>query len=179
MNPDATPLPQIPRPLSAVWREFRIQVIPLVVFAVVVALAICLWRTMPISADVRGVGEGQRSLITSPRFGFLQHIEVQPYQWVEAGDPLVTLLPSDPGAQLSLLQSELQLTRLRLEPSVADQNALNYEQIRVDWLRLKEELATSKVRLESAETMLARNEPLYKEHLISRDAYDVMVRDRD
>jgi len=178
MNPDPNPLPQIPRPISAVWREFRIQVIPFVVFVVVICLAISVWRTMPISGDIRGVGEGQRSMITSPRIGVLQRVEVQPYQWVEAGDPLVTITPFDPAAQLSLLQSDLQLTRLRLEPSIADQNALSYEQIRVDSLKLKDELAAAKGNLEWAESALKRNEPMFKEKLISQDLYENLQRER-
>jgi len=179
MNSDPKALPQIPRPLSAVWREFRIQVIPLVVFVVVICLAVSVWKTLPISADIRGVGEGQRSLVTSPRIGVLQRVEVQPYQWVEAGDPLVTILPFDPGAQLSLLQSDLALTRLRLEPSMADQNSFNYEQIRVDWLKLKDELETAKVNLESSESAFVRNEPMFKEKLISEDTWETIKRNRE
>jgi multidrug resistance efflux pump len=179
MKPDPNRLPAIPTPVSAVWREFRIQVVPFVVFAVVVGATVFVWKTLPLSSDIRGVGEGMRSLVTSPRIGVLQRVEVQPYQWVEAGDPLVTILPFDPGAQLSLLQSELQLTRLRLEPSIADQQALNYEQIRVDWLKLKNELATAKIRLQQSENAIPRNEDLFKEGLISKDIYEGIVRDRD
>ena len=70
--------------------------------AIVVCGAVIVWKTLPISGQIRGVGEGQRSLVTSPRIGVLQRVEVQPYQWVEAGDPLVTIAPFDPSAQLSL-----------------------------------------------------------------------------
>src|SRR2546426_8734967 len=179
MKPDPNRLPPIPTPVSAVWREFRIQVIPFVVFAIVVCGAVIVWKTLPISGQIRGVGEGQRSLVTSPRIGVLQRVEVQPYQWVEAGDPLVTIAPYDPSSQLSLLQSDLQLTRLRLEPSIADQNALNYEQIRVDLFKLVDELETAKVNLAGAESMLTRYETAFKEKLISQDVYENTVRNRD
>ena len=179
MKPDPNRLPPIPTPVSAVWREFRIQVIPFVVFAVVVCGAVIVWKTLPISGQIRGVGEGARSLVTSPRIGVLQRVEVQPYQWVEAGDPLVTIAPFDPSAQLSLLQSDLQLTRLRLEPSMADQNALNYEQIRVDLLKLKDELETAKANLVWAESAFTRNEPMFKEKLISQDVWENIKRDRE
>jgi len=179
MKPDPNRLPPIPTPVSAVWREFRIQVIPFVVFAIVVCGAVIVWKTLPISGQIRGVGEGQRSLVTSPRIGVLQRVEVQPYQWVEAGDPLVTIAPFDPSAQLSLLQSDLNLTRLRLEPSMADQNALNYEQIRVDLLKLKDELETAKANLVWAESAFTRNEPMFKEKLISQDVWENIKRDRE
>ncbi|HKQ37568.1 MAG TPA: HlyD family efflux transporter periplasmic adaptor subunit [Verrucomicrobiae bacterium] len=172
-------LPPIPTPISAVWRELRIQLGPVFVFLVVVAVVIYLWRMMPPSTGLRGIGEGARSLVTSPRPGVVQRLEVQPYQWVEAGDPLLTILPLDPDAQLDLLQSELQLTRLRLEPSTADQNALNFEQVRVDALRLKQELAMARVNLERAESALQRNQALLKEQLVSQDLYEITLRDRD
>ena len=178
-NKDPKDLPPIPIPASAIWREIRIQVFPIFIFLVVATAAILLWNTMPKTGNVRGVGEGLRSTVTSPRIGVLQRLEVQPYQWVEAGDPLLTILPIDPDAQLDLLQSELQLTRLRLEPSMADQNALNFEQVRVDALRLKEDVAMAKVELARAESALKRNEALIKEQLVSRDLYEISVRDRD
>jgi len=176
---DPKDLPPIPTPISAVWREFRIRIGPVLVFLIVVSAVGYLWNTMPGKGSLRGVGEGVRSFVTSPRVGLLQHVAVESYQWVEAGDPLLTILPVDPDAQLDLLQSELQLTRLRLEPSMADQNALNFEQVRVDALRLKQELAMAKVNFEHAESALKRNEALIKEQLVSRDIYELSLRDRD
>src|SRR5688572_13260585 len=101
---DNSPLPPIPTPLANVWRELRIQVIPIVVFVMVVCGAVYVWRTLPGSSDIKGVGEGVRSVVTSPRIGVLQRLEIQPYQWVKAGDPLVTILPVDPNAELDMLQ---------------------------------------------------------------------------
>jgi multidrug resistance efflux pump len=176
---DPKDLPPIPIPASAIWREIRIQVFPIFIFLVVATAAVLLWSSMPKTGNVRGVGEGLRSVVTSPRVGVLQRLEVQPYQWVEAGDPIITILPVDPDAQLDLLQSELQLTRLRLEPSMADRNALNFEQVRVDALTLKQDLAMAKVNLERAESALKRNETLMKEQLVSRDIYEISLRDRD
>jgi multidrug resistance efflux pump len=180
MKNDPNGLPSIPIPLSAVWREFRIQVIPFVIFAMVVCAAAYMWMALPIGGgNVRGVGEGLRSVVTSPRIGVMQRLEVHPYEWVEAGDPLLTILPFDPAAQLDLLQSELQLSRLRLEPSTADRNAFDFEQVRVDALRLKQELAMARVNLQLGESALARNEALVKDKLVSQDIYELSLRDRN
>ena len=179
MKNDPNRLPPIPTPPSAVWREFRIRVVPFVVFAVVAAAAVYMWKTMPMSGSLRGVGEGVRSVVTSPRIGILQRVEVQPFQWVEAGDPLATVLPVDPNAQLDLLQSEVALTRLRLEPSVADRNALNFEQVRVDAMRLEQEVEMAKVNLEQAESLLKLNEDLLKERLVAKSDYYLTLRDRN
>jgi multidrug resistance efflux pump len=172
-------LPPIRTPFSVIWREFRIQVAPFIVFVLTIVSIWYVWRHTPMGGTLRGVGEGARSVVISPRVGILENVEVRPYQWVDAGDPLLTIVPFDPNAQFDLLQSEMQLTRLRMEPSVADQNALNFEQVRVDWLRLKQELAMAKVNLERAESALRRNETLLKERLVSEDLYELTLRDRN
>lgn len=62
---------------------------------------------------------------------------------------------------------------------MADRNALNFEQVRVDALTLKQDLAMARVNLERAESALKRNETLMKEQLVSRDIYEISLRDRD
>src|SRR5687768_8867403 len=135
------PLPQIPTPASMYWREFRVRFLPVAVFAGLVFLIVMVWRSAGISSYVAGVAEGVRSTVTSPQIGVLQQLRVRPFQLVEAGDLIAVLLPRDPGAELDLLQSQVSIARLRLEPSVADRNAMNFEGVRVDLLRTKSELA--------------------------------------
>jgi multidrug resistance efflux pump len=173
------PLPPIPTPISAVWREFRIRVVPGLVFAMVVASVWLIWHYIGKGSGIAGVGEGVRSMVASPALGTLSHLYVEPFQWVEAGDPVAVIVPVDPRARLDLLQSELQIARLRVEPSIPDQNALSFERVRVEWLRLKQELAMAQVNLQRAEAFLKRNEALVKENLVSQDAYELSLRDRD
>jgi multidrug resistance efflux pump len=173
------PLPPIPTPASQRWREFRIQVLPFVVFAVVAGAVVFMWRQAGMSSFLSGVAEGVRSIVTSPQTGVLQQVHVQPYQVVNMGDPVAVVLPRDPKIALDLLQSQLAISRLRLQPSVAEQNAMNFEQIRVDLLRTKSELAMAKVNLERLENDVRRNTPLYREKLVSEDVYDLSVKTRD
>jgi multidrug resistance efflux pump len=109
----------------------------------------------------------------------LEEVRVEPFQPVEAGQPLLVFRPVEPRAELSALQSELQVARLRLEPSLADRNALNYEQVRLELLRQRQELALAGVNLERAESALRRNEALRRDRLISEDIYELSLRDRD
>jgi multidrug resistance efflux pump len=80
---------------------------------------------------------------------------------------------------LDLLQAELQLARLRNEPPVAVQNAMDYERVRLDILRLKAELATAKVNLERGENDTRRSKRLYEEKVLSEDLYDLSAKTRD
>jgi multidrug resistance efflux pump len=178
-QPAGTSLPVIPTPAGTRWREFRVRYVPLLAFAITVVLIWRLWSTLPPSMGVRGIGEGAVSLITSPQDGFIQEISVAPHGWAEAGQPVATLSPFDPRSRMDVFQSQLQLSRLALEPSMADRNAIDYQQLRVDSLRLKQELAMAQANLERAEKALPRHETLLKERLISQDIYDLTLRDRD
>lgn len=169
------PIPTAP---SVIWRKIRLNLIPVVVFGGVVATIVNQWHKLD-GSGIAGVAEGTRSLIMAPQVGVLQDVKVRPYELVKAGQPLATFLPLDPRAKLDLLQSELQIARLRMEPSLADQHALDYERLRVDNLRLRQELALAKVNLQRAENALRRNSQLRQEKLVSEETYDVSVRDRD
>ena len=174
-----TPLVRIPTPFSTIWREVRIRVIPLFVFVGVGIACYYLWSQLGRGSSVPGVGEGVRSIVASPYVGVLQQVYVEPFQWVEQGQPLARLAPVDPRSKLDLIQSELQLARLRLEPSIPDQNALDYERVRLDWLRLKEEMAMAKVNLDLWESMLRRNEILLPDKLVTRDIYETSLSTRN
>jgi multidrug resistance efflux pump len=172
-------LTPIPTPMTQRWRDFRIQILPLVVFVVVVVAVIGLWWQMGGSGHLAGVAEGVRSTVTSPQAGLLQEVNVQPYQIVQQGDAIAVVQTRDPQVALDLLQSQLAISRLRLQPSLAEQNAMNFEQVRVDLLRTKSELAVAKVNLARLENEVRRNEPLRREKLVSEDIYDLSLKTRD
>ncbi|HOW63926.1 MAG TPA: efflux RND transporter periplasmic adaptor subunit [Candidatus Paceibacterota bacterium] len=169
----------IPSPAWVRWREFRLRYAPLLILAVVGVAILALWRHVGGVGTVTGVGEGARSYVTSPQPGWITAVLVKPYQTVKKGDPVAIIQPYDARAQLDLLRSELEMTRLRSQPSLPEQNAMNYERVRVELLQQKSELAMARVNLERAEKDLKRNLPLYREKLISADLYDLSVRDRD
>jgi biotin carboxyl carrier protein len=85
----------------------------------------------------------------------------------------------DPRISLSLLQAELQLANLRYQPNIAEQNAMNYERVRAELLRVRAELAIAKVNRERAANEVKRNFPLYQEKLVSEDIYDLSLKTRD
>ncbi len=143
------------------------------------ALAVWLWTHGGQSRDFAGVAEGVRSAVASPQAGSLEQLLVQPFQIVQAGDPVALIVPTDPRAALDLLQTELQLARLSLEPTTPEQNALDYERLRFEFLRTKTELAIAKVELIRTENQVRRQTPLFQEKLVSEDLYDLAVKTRD
>lgn len=171
--------PVIPTPAGTRWREFRIKFLPPLIFLVTIALIWQLWKDLPPGGGIRGIGDGAVSMITSPQNGYIQSEAIEPYGWAEAGQALVSISPFDPAARLDLFQSRLQIARLGMEPSIPERTVLDYEKLRVDSLRLKQELAMAKANLDLATKVLPRHEALLKEHLISQDIYDTTLRDRD
>lgn len=172
-------LPLIPTPPTRKWHNFRVAWVPVIVFVIGTGTSIVLWQNVGTNWTISGVGEGVRSLISSPQPALVHQILVEPYQLVDRGDPIAIIVPADARAQLDLLQSELDLARLRFQPSIAEENAMNFERIRVDVLKTKSELAIARVKLELAEKDVARNAPLHKEKLVSEDIYELSLNIRD
>ena len=172
-------LPPIRTPLSVYWREFRVQLVPVFFFAGILAAIAFLWRETGMDSTLSGLGEGKRHLVTSSQSALVEDLLVKPFDVVEAGQPLAVLRWSDPRARLDLLRAEMDLAQMGQQPSVAQENAMNFERLRMEWWRTKSELAVARVNLERSESEARRYEPLFREQLISEDAYDLSVATRD
>ena len=165
-------------PASIRIRQFRLKVLPVLVFSAGLVVAWILWQNLPANG-IRGIGDGAVSIIASPQDGFLQSEAVAPYGHILAGQPIISITPFDPAGRMDLFQSRLQIARLGMEPSLPERTVIDYEQLRVGSLRLKQELAMAKANLELATKLLPRHEALLKERLISQDVHDATLRDRD
>lgn len=169
----------VPIPAAVRWREFRTRLVPLlVVFGLIVTIAV-LWRNHTGQATMQGVGEGVRSNITAPQTVQIQKWLVEPYTMVAAGTPVVVVAPADARADFDRLRSMLEIEQLRSQPSQAEDNAMNFERVRIEQLKTKSELAIARVKLEQAERDVARNAGLYREKLVSQDLYELAINVRD
>jgi multidrug resistance efflux pump len=169
----------IPMPFWVRWREFRSSVLPVFVFLILVMICLWLWSDAAVANGVPGIADGVRSVVSSPRPAVVQRLFVEPYQIVNAGDPIAVVLPIDPRAELGLLRTEMDLARIGLQPSLAEENTLNFERIRVDLLRTKSELAIARVNLARTENQANRDEKLFNDNLLSEDLYDLSTKTRD
>lgn len=169
----------IPIPRSRRWREFRMRVLPVIVFVTLCAVAGVMWRNYARQGMMLGLGEGVRSVVASPQPAMIEQWLVKPYTIVQQGTPLARLRPVDPRGDFDYLRSLFELERARVQPSVAEENAMNFERIRVELLQTRSEVAIARVKLELAERDVARNAPLYREKLVSEDIYELSVNTRD
>ena len=86
----------IPVPPAQRWREFRIQLLPLVVFILVVVIIAMIWKqvVMPVSltGEVSSVQYQVRSLVD----GTLTDLTVEPFTMVRKGDQIGSVLGMEP-----------------------------------------------------------------------------------
>jgi multidrug resistance efflux pump len=172
-------LAPIPIPASARWRQFRTGILPFLVVCGGIGIIAFMWQGRTGQAMMQGVGEGVRSGVSAPQTVRVQQWLVEPYTIVAAGTPLVVVAPADARADFDRLRSLFEMARLRSQPSQAEDNAMNFERVRVELLKTKAELAIARVKLEQAERDVARNLPMFREKLVSAEIYELAVNTRD
>src|SRR5215510_707629 len=104
-------LPKIPSPPAHRWREFRIRVMPVVVFFVV------LWKNHLSAPTVMGEVEVVKADIKSEKVGTLANLSVTRFQLVTNGQILAKLITADDEAltaSLDVIEADLKLMRARM-----------------------------------------------------------------
>lgn len=128
-------LPPIPTPASQRWREFRIQVLPFVMFLAVVVAIVVLWRSYVQPIGVIGFAETNQVNVTSLSDGIIEQLFVEPFQVVTQGQVIAVVVGTDPAlirAQVASAQSDLEVMRDRLK---------------VDQIRVEQNIHDSQQRL--------------------------------
>jgi len=170
-------------PLSQRWREFRIQVMPLAAFLAAVVAVVVIWREDVAAPTLVGEVERVHANVSSPKAGKLSQLNVRILQRVKAGDVIAQVVTTDPQilqSSLAVVQAEIRLLRMNLQPVMGQQRyELNYDHLRLDWMDQRVQLATARVRLELAELDLRRNEELFKDKIVSERALDAARTNRD
>jgi multidrug resistance efflux pump len=111
------PLPPIPTPVSQIWKEFRIQILPSLVLVLVVAGAFLLWRNFVQPVTVVGHAETNVAHVISTQDGQITALFVERFQTVTQGQVIAIVANTDPDmvkAQLDVARTDLQVLRERL-----------------------------------------------------------------
>ena len=164
-------LPPIPTPAARRWREFRIRLLPGVVFLAAAAAAIVIWRTSLAGPTLVGQVEPVQATVSSYKPGLLAHLNVTRFQQVKKDDPVGQVLITDPrilASTLAGIQADLELLRVNMLPIMDQQRvAISFDQLRLDWMRHKAQLAAAKVNLQLAESEFQRTSQLFKEQIVA------------
>jgi multidrug resistance efflux pump len=167
----------IPIPFRVRWQEFRVQAIPFVVCGAAVFGVITLWDEQTAPGEVVGEVEAVVSQISAPQPGSLAQLFVRRFDEVEAGQVVGQVVVTPPDvlhSSLSILKAEIELTRLGWIDPVLDQqrNLLQAENLRIDWLSRRAELAIRQIELQQAEREYERQARLVDRGTVSVEAYE-------
>jgi multidrug resistance efflux pump len=102
---DSPKLPPIPTPFSQVWREFRIQVLPFIVFALSVVGIVYLWRNTVQPVGIVGFVETNEVYVTSLQDGQISEMFVDRFQRVAKDEQVCVVVNTDPELVTALIQS--------------------------------------------------------------------------
>ncbi len=166
----------IPIPWHQRWHDVRLRYIPAFIFIVIVLVLALLWKNYTSAPLLVGQAESVPSNVSSYKPGMLAQLNVNRFQKVKAGDALGQVRVTDPkilAASLAVIQAEIDELRATQQPIAARQRvAMDYGQLRLDWMRQRAQLGMARANLQFAETDFHRTEELFKDKIVSERAYD-------
>ncbi len=160
-------LSPIPTPSTQLWRQLRLQYLPVVVFVAGIVGAFLLWTRWVAPPTLVGEAEAVRTELRSAQTGTLTGLEVDVLQAVKAGQPLGRVLVSDPkvlDASLAVIRAEIEVLRTTTD--------MNFERLRLDWMSKRVEQVALQSELQAAEATLARISALQKTKLVTDEEFD-------
>ena len=181
-------LPRIPSPPGTVWREFRVRALPGIVFGIVLLLTLLCWRNYVGPSSMVGEAESIRASVAAPQAGRVLQLSVRSMERVSKGQVLGMLAPVD----TRVLQANLAVIRARIElmksSPVAElrveNNRINYEHLRLNWLQHRVDLAVARSKLFFVEAEYKRSKELFNQSgagagLVSQSQLDQAKRNLD
>jgi HlyD family secretion protein len=177
------PSPAIAIPLAQRWRDARMRLVPLLVFGAALVGVAALWKDHVAAPTMVGQAEPVLANVCCQKPGVLAQLEVTRFQQVKAGDAVGQLMVADPrilDSSLAVIRAEIELLRVNMEPIAAQQhNAMDYNRVRLEWMRQRADLASARVNLQLTEAELRRTEALFNEKVTSQQKLDEAKAARD
>ena len=173
----------IPIPAEQKWQDFRQIVLPVIVFLLCITGVMLLWWNKVSPSSVVGEARSENIILSSPRAGLLTKVNVGRFDSVKEGDPIASIDYSmDPDfadATVEWVRAQVDLLTLTIDPMQRARTALNYNQLRLDWLNERTSVAALNIELQNSEKEFKRIESLFKENLVSETVYNKAKTDRD
>lgn len=167
----------IPTPLYMQWRRIRFQLVPPLVFILVLGTIYYLWDQELTPTSMTGEVYGVVNDVSPSRSGILQELHVDIFDTVAKGDLIgrIQLQPDEVlAAAIGVLQAEIELTRLGGMDPILDQqrNLLNWQSMQQDWLSARARLASLTIRRQQAEREYTRYRQLAADNHVSASEAD-------
>jgi multidrug resistance efflux pump len=170
-------------PLRKRWHLARVRWLPALILIAGFGAVAVLWRGQVESLTILGQAEPVVSNVSCYKPGVLAELNVTRFQRVKAGDPVGKVLVTEPRiltSSLAVIQAEIEALRVNLKPVVVQQrNAMDYDQLRLDWMKQRAQWASARVSLDLAETEYRRMEELFKDKIVAERVYEQAKAARD
>jgi len=170
-------LPPIPTPVGQRWREFRIQVLPLIIFLFVLLAVVILWRSFVQPSGIVGEVESIKADLISLQDGLLTRLDVDRFERVEAGQDIGELTSAnDETLRTSIAAVEADLRVMEARIAIDQQrNEQSYHQMKLDIWKEQVALAGDKASLIQASNTFKRYSELLNQaqKIVSDDEYDI------
>jgi multidrug resistance efflux pump len=154
--------------------------VPVLAYLVCIGLAVYLWNQHWTPSTFVGEVQGTLANVTSAQDGRLVNLTIRQFDHVTKGQVLgrVAQAQGASDAGLAAIRADLDVMRARM---VLDQhrNDQNYQQLRVDYLSQRVDLAIARAKLRFAQSELDRNEKLHTENIVSQFDYELALDNRD
>jgi multidrug resistance efflux pump len=169
-------LPTIPTPASQKWREFRIQVVPFLVFFGSLAAIVVLWRNFVQPVSIVGAAETNTVNVTSTIDGLITQLFVDHFQTVTQGQIIAVVETADKdliNAQRETARTGLLVMRDRMnaDKTRSDQK---FQQLRTDLMAENVNLATARAKYYAASNEFNRSKAMLADKLLSASQYDLV-----
>ena len=170
-------LPPIPTPASQRWREFRIQVLPMVMFAGIALGVALLWKSLVSPIGIVGEVEAIKADVISIQDGTVAQLNIDRFDVVEEGQELGEIAGSSDDfiqASIAAIEADLRVMDARL--------ALDERRNQQSTVRLKMDLYTERIQLVADKAGLIQASNSFKRaeqefnqtpKLISENDYDI------
>ena len=174
------PLPPVPSPPEHYWRQFRINILPILTFVAVLAATVWLWGKNLANPMVMGQAESLQADVVSPIKGRIVRLNVTQFQEVKAGDVIAAVETIDSQMltnSVAIVRAELEALRANAGLDAGDRVRL--ADFQLGWMISRADLTTAQARLNWAEAEYERVRALAAEKFSSQQDLEVALRDRD
>jgi multidrug resistance efflux pump len=176
-------LPPIPTPPSRLWRQMRLQYLPILVFILAIIAAVMIWTKWVAPPTLVAEAEAIRSEVRSAHTGTLVNVKVGLLQPVKAGETIGQIVRTDPKlieASLAVIRAELDVIRFTMNPVLGQQRAaLDYERLLLDLMKARVDLAALRAQLFQAQSTFERTSTLFASKLVTEERYEEVKNARD
>ena len=176
-------LPPIPTPPAQLWRQLRLQYLPVVVFVAGLLAATLIWSRWVAPPTLVGEAETIRADVRARHTGTLADVKVTLLRPVKAGDVIAKVIIADPKvveSSLAVIRAELDVIRVTMSPILSQQRAaLDYERLLLDVMKARVDLALLQSQLLQAESNFTRTSALFANKLVTDERYEEIKNARD